>query len=103
MIANPAIMAYRYDPYDQRITLEKYDHSEMLKNRKEAIEKAKVAKMFGVILGTLGRQGNLAVLNFIEKKLDSLKKQYITILTSEIFPDKLKLFEDVDAFIQVSK
>ena len=34
----------------------------MLKNRKQAIERASCAKCFGLILGTLGRQGNLKIL-----------------------------------------
>ena len=101
MIANPLLSAYRYDPYEMKITTEKYDHKQMLRNRKDAIEKAKDAKVFGVILGILGRQGSPAVLKYIEDKLDSLNKDYVTILSSEIFPNKLQLFEDVDAFIQV--
>lgn len=41
---------------------EKYEHEEMLTNRKGAIETATKAKRFGLILGTLGRQGSPKVL-----------------------------------------
>lgn len=102
MISNPNLTAYRYDPYEKKITIEKYDHVQMLANRKDAITRAKDAKIFGLILGTLGRQGSPTVLRTLENRIKSLKKQCITILAPEIFPDKLKLFKSIDAFIQVS-
>lgn len=63
MIANPSVPAYRYDPYEKRFTREFYGHNEMRGMRQEAIEKAKSAKKFGLILGTLGRQGSPVVLD----------------------------------------
>lgn len=102
MIANPNLKAFRYDPYDKKFTEEFYDHELMRKNRKAAIESAKSAHKFGVILGTLGRQGSPKVLEHLEEKLRAHKKEVVTILLSEIFPDKLKLFEDIDAFVQIA-
>lgn len=101
MISNPTLKAYRYDPYENKITIEKYDHQQMLQGRKEAIEKAKDAKVFGLIFGILGRQGSPAVFKTIEDKIKSLNKEYVKILTPEIMPDKLKKMEGIDAFIQV--
>jgi diphthamide biosynthesis enzyme Dph1/Dph2-like protein len=40
------------------LTEERYATEEMKKIRREQIEKAKDAYNFGIILGTLGRQGN---------------------------------------------
>lgn len=102
MIANPNLKAYRYDPYDKKFTEEFYDHDVMRATRKEMIEKAKNANTFGVILGTLGRQGNPKVLTHILDRLKELNKDSIIILLSEIFPDKLKLFDDIDAFVQIA-
>lgn len=102
MIANPKLKAYRYDPYEKKITIEGYDHEQMLKNRKEAILKAKDAKMFGLIYGTLGRQGNPKVFSTLENRLKALGKEYLKFLAPEIEPDKLKLFTKIDAFVQVS-
>lgn len=77
MIANPDVPAFRYDPYSKKLTRERYDHKEMQSVRDDAVQSArksigafsavktdeqeeeKVAPMWGVILGTLGRQGNL--------------------------------------------
>ncbi|CAL7935796.1 unnamed protein product [Xylocopa violacea] len=102
MIANPKLRAFRYDPYEKKLTEEFYNHDEMLKTRLTAIERTKQAEIFGVILGTLGRQGNLNVLKNLKHKIDSLGKKYVVILLSEIFPDKISLFKGIDAFIQVA-
>lgn len=101
MIANPKLRAFRYDPYEKKLTEEFYDHEQMLKTRLAAIEHAKEIGKFGLILGTLGRQGNLNVLKNLETRINLLGKKNVIILLSEIFPDKIKLFKGVDAFIQV--
>lgn len=53
------------------------------------MDAARDAKRFGVILGTLGRQGNPAILSRLEERLDSQDKDYLTLLLSEISPAKL--------------
>ncbi|XP_015593804.1 2-(3-amino-3-carboxypropyl)histidine synthase subunit 1 [Cephus cinctus] len=102
MIANPKLRAFRYDPYEKKLTEEFYDHDTMKSTRKNAIDRARNANKFGLILGTLGRQGNPNVLKTLQSKIKSLGKDDIVILLSEIFPDKIRLFEDIDAFIQVA-
>ncbi len=58
MIHNPDIPAYRYDPYSRKLTHETYGHDEMQDLRRGAIKTAKSARKWGLILGSLGRQGN---------------------------------------------
>jgi 2-(3-amino-3-carboxypropyl)histidine synthase len=72
MIANPDIPAFRYDPYSKKLTRERYDHKEMRAFRDQAVQAARKSiqacpcglppkesnQLWGVILGTLGRQGN---------------------------------------------
>jgi 2-(3-amino-3-carboxypropyl)histidine synthase len=71
MIANPNIQAFRYDPYEKRLTIENYRHSEMRRLRSDAVDAGKSSlssnklgaeSNWGVVLGTLGRQGSLKVL-----------------------------------------
>lgn len=75
MIANPLVPAFRYDPYTKRLTRELYDHEEMRTMRGNAVAQAKESlvenarredekdkEAWAVVLGTLGRQGNLRVL-----------------------------------------
>lgn len=102
MIHNPDIKAFMYDPYSKKFTSEKYDHETMLKNRKSAIDIASKAKTFGLILGSLGRQGSPKVLKSLQEKLEAAGKEFIIVVLSEIFPGKLKMFEDVDAWVQVA-
>ncbi|XP_050211087.1 2-(3-amino-3-carboxypropyl)histidine synthase subunit 1 [Mercurialis annua] len=103
MIANPGIRTFRYDPYLGKLFLEEYDHRGMKDVRKGAIETAKDAKNWGVILGTLGRQGNPRILDRLEKKMVEKGLSYTVFLMSEISPVRIALFEDcVDAWIQVA-
>ena len=74
MIANPHVPAFRYDPYSKKLTRERYNHTEMQMVRDNAVQTARKdltilsqnrastvkedAPLWGVILGTLGRQGS---------------------------------------------
>nr|XP_055052605.1 2-(3-amino-3-carboxypropyl)histidine synthase subunit 1 isoform X1 [Misgurnus anguillicaudatus] len=102
MIANPEIPAYRYDPYNKVFSREYYDHEAMRAIRLQAIEKARSAQRWGLILGTLGRQGNPKILEHLESRLESLGRSYTRVLLSEIFPSKLELLADVDAWVQIA-
>ncbi|XP_058489714.1 2-(3-amino-3-carboxypropyl)histidine synthase subunit 1 isoform X2 [Solea solea] len=102
MIANPEIPAYRYDPYSKIFTREFYDHEAMRALRLQAVDKARSAQRWGLILGTLGRQGSPKILEHLETKLQSLGKDFSRVLLSEIFPNKLDLMSDVDAWVQIA-
>lgn len=110
MIANPTVPAFRYDPYDKKFTREVYDHAEMREVRAEAVgrarkslvgsstnpsgevEEGKGSGAWAVVLGTLGRQGSISVLNVSAQRLhrllclpraDSLSKEHYE-LDSEV-------------------
>lgn len=129
LIANPQISGcYRYDPYGQTLTKEVYgmwnlyfvlpnsggslvcspllsDHSHMHSLRQSAIAQARTAQTFGIILGTLGRQGNPAIveqlLRVIREHADG--KDAFVILLPEILPQQLAYMQhSVDAWIQVA-
>ncbi|KAM9976608.1 hypothetical protein ACTFIR_010450 [Dictyostelium discoideum] len=102
MISNPHVKSYRYDPYSKVFSLEKYDFQEMYKIRRDAIETASKATRFGIILGTLGRQGSPKILDHLEQLLKSNGKHYTTVLLSEIFPAKLDMFSDIESWIQIA-
>nr|NVI71079.1 putative diphthamide biosynthesis protein 1 [Cucujiformia] len=102
MIANPRTAAYKYDPYSKKFTKEKYAHKEMELVRKKAIADATESGTFGVIMGTLGRQGNAKVVEHLRTRLENIGKTTVVILLSEIFPNKLDLFTRLDAFVQIA-
>lgn len=57
-----SVFVHRYDPYSKVFTREYYDHEAMRALRLQAIDKARSAQRWGLILGTLGRQGSPKVL-----------------------------------------
>lgn len=103
MIANPKIPAYKYDPYEKKFTIEEYNHKQMQLIRYEQIKRTKLSKKIGIIMGTLGRQGSNKVLQFLEKRIRCKGYDTVIILLSEIFPQKLQLFNnDIDAYVQIA-
>lgn len=103
MIANPGIKAFRYDPYLGVLFLEEYDHAGMKAARRQAIMAAQKAKRWGVVLGTLGRQGSTRVLDRILGRMEEKGLDYTVVLMSELSPARIELFGDsVDAWVQIA-
>ncbi|KAF2668168.1 hypothetical protein BT63DRAFT_388200 [Microthyrium microscopicum] len=102
MIHNPKLPAYRYDPYSRKLTRESYDHEELYTLRRQAVLKAQKATKWGLILGTLGRQGNPNTLRRIEQLCKAKNIEVFHIAMSEIFPGKLAMMSDVGAWVQVA-
>ncbi len=107
MIANPTINAFKYNPYNKEITQEFYDFNKMLSFRQKAIdETSKVCSKsgtFGLILGTLGRQGNPHVLQHLINNINKYTNcRTINVLLPEIKPEFLSLFKEVDAWVQIA-
>jgi len=145
MIANPSVPAFRYDPYSKKLTRERYNHREMRSARSDAVVAARKSigdiahkasavgtsagepPAWGVVLGTLGRQGNFKQLQVRDLKLlrptyqdhtllpnppQAITRQltrsqtpipYVPILLSELSPAKLSLFNPhISIFVQTS-
>lgn len=102
MISNPDVAAYRYDPYSKVFSREYYDIEKMHENRQQAIAQGSEGKTFGLILGTLGRQGNPRILENLEERLRLCNRKCVKLLLSEIFPSKLNLFDHIDTWVQVT-
>lgn len=67
------------------------------------VQKARSAKVFGVVLGTLGHQGNVSILLRLKSLLKSKGKVAITFLMSELFPKKLKMISTVEVRLSGSQ
>ncbi len=71
---------------------------------------ARSAKRIGLILGTLGRQGNVNIHTYLRQNLHSHVHTYIETCGMKIVPflmaevnlSKLELIKDIDAWVQVS-
>jgi len=70
--------------------------------RRAAIEATRGAASFGVILGTLGRQGNPAVLEHVCGQLEKRGLPYTVVLLSEISPSKIAALRGPDAWVQIA-
>lgn len=103
MIQNPHIeYFYQYDPYSRKFTKEKYDVPKMHEIRMAEVEKARHAKVIGIILGTLGRQGNTGLLENFRKICKEQGIKHFILLLSEVTPVKLQKFKSVEAWVQIS-
>lgn len=102
MIANPTIPAFRYDPYQRVMTREEYAHGEMRRVRRDMVDRAKRAETFGIVLGTLGRQGNPAILDHLERRMRDAGKTHTVFLISEMNPAKMEMLRGADAFVQIA-
>ncbi|CAM9161626.1 unnamed protein product [Discosporangium mesarthrocarpum] len=102
MIHNPDLQHFRYNPYTKAMTREHYNTPKMHAIRRDAIDRAMGATSYGLILGTLGRQGNPQILEHILSVLRRKGKQHFILLLSEVFPAKLAAFTNIDAWIQIA-
>ncbi|MCL4127494.1 UNVERIFIED_CONTAM: hypothetical protein GTU68_014860, partial [Idotea baltica] len=102
MISNPGIETYLYNPYLKILSHETYDQPKMKMMRRKEIDKAIAAKSWGIILGTLGRQGNLKVLKNLEGQFESSGKNYTIFFMSEIFPSTLSKIPEIEAWVQIA-
>ncbi|KIK76859.1 hypothetical protein PAXRUDRAFT_835194 [Paxillus rubicundulus Ve08.2h10] len=135
MIANPTVPAFRYDPYSKKLTRERYNYDEMRMVRDQAVQSARKSisafsptptqsqgslalelaakpaepeqfpRSWGVVLGTLGRQGSFKQLQAITNQLSTshVPIPYMPILLSELSPAKLALFSPhISTFVQTS-
>ena len=106
MMANPDLPTFRYDPYTNRFYQEFLSINELKQTRVVQMKKALSGKTnrVGLILGTLGRQGSVGVLESLKELLEKRGIEHFTVLISEISPEKLGQFgqDSVDAWIQVA-
>jgi 2-(3-amino-3-carboxypropyl)histidine synthase len=105
-------LLYRYDPYSKEFTREYYDIKSMHTIRQNEINKAANGQVWGLVLGSLGRQGSPKVLQVkfnsifesmyflfiktIKQRLKTNGKKFVQLIMPELMPDKLKLFKNVD-------
>ena len=66
------------------LTEEEYDLTKMKAMRSSQIEEAKKAKKWGIVLGTLGRQGNELILERLKEVMKRRGVEYDVLLQSEL-------------------
>lgn len=79
------------------MTEEEYDISKMKSLRYQEIEKARHCKHWGIILGTLGRQGNQKLLDRMKEVFKRKQIEYDVVLLSEITDTTVESKKTADA------
>mmetsp|Transcript_589 Transcript_589/g.925 ORF Transcript_589/g.925 Transcript_589/m.925 type:complete len:371 (+) Transcript_589:2209-3321(+) len=102
MIQNPTAKFYRYDPYQNKLFNDTYDMDALVSSRTSSVDAIREARNVGVILGTLGRQGNLKLMSRLENLIKEHGKAYSTFLMSEITNEVLEQYPAVDVWIQTA-
>jgi 2-(3-amino-3-carboxypropyl)histidine synthase len=102
MIQNPTLEYHKYCPFTRKMTKEEYDYNHLIKTRRESKAKFLRSKNIGVILGTLGRQGNPAIHRNLVRHLEERGYCVYTLVMNEINENSLDSFCFIDAFVQVS-
>jgi 2-(3-amino-3-carboxypropyl)histidine synthase len=102
MIMNPHVVSYRYDPYSKTLTKEMYETALMKATRFQEIERARSANEFGLILGTLGRQGSIPIFEKLLTLLRQKHKRVLLFLMSELNSVKMAQIPGIEAWVQVA-
>ncbi len=84
MLQNPGYnhAFYLYNPYSKKLTREEYAHEQMEAIRRKEIQRAAHAQEVGVIIGTLGRQGDLQLYRRIRSAICKSGRRALTLLLS---------------------
>jgi 2-(3-amino-3-carboxypropyl)histidine synthase len=104
MIRNPKLTAYRYDPYAKVLTAERYDSHTMRMVRFDSIQRAQTASKFGLILGSLGRQGSITKFNKLRSLLQQHGKTIVPFIMAELNPMKMNSISKhhIQVWVQVA-
>lgn len=102
MLSNPQCSAFRYDPYNKRMTTEGYDHASMRAARASAISAAASASIIGIAISALGRQASPKIIEDLKGKLVAAGKRVKMVMMPEIKPEVLALLTGVDAWVQIA-
>lgn len=76
--------------------------SRMLRKRFALLSKAQDADRIGIVPGTLGVSGNLAVIERCKRIIKSAEKRYYMTLVGKPNPSKLANFPEIDIFVLVA-
>lgn len=88
------------------------DSLSLIVTLREAISQARGALSFGIVLGTLGRQGNQSIFNRMRRLLkewdvrephvSGQRRRPVLFLMAELNPQKISAIQGIDAWVQIS-
>ncbi|KAM7308494.1 2-(3-amino-3-carboxypropyl)histidine synthase subunit 2 [Ixodes scapularis] len=93
---------HSYDPETQRVRKESVAVNRHLMRRYYLIEKAKDARIVGILVGTLGVRNYLTVLDHLKKLIRSAGKKPYILAVGKLNVAKLANFQEVDVYVLVA-
>lgn len=102
MLALKNCTFYSYNPALQLARVETLDVNKHLKRRYYYIEKAKDAKIIGILVGTLGASNYLSMIQHLKDLIRQAGKKYYTIVVGKLNSAKLANFAEIEIFVNVA-
>ncbi|KAL1743806.1 putative diphthamide synthesis protein-domain-containing protein [Schizophyllum fasciatum] len=93
---------YSYAPDTRDIRLESSKTNRMLMRRYAAVQKARDADVFGILVGTLGVASYLPLIKHLREVLKRAQKKSYTISVGKLNPAKLANFMEIECFVLVA-
>ncbi|KAI6011824.1 putative diphthamide synthesis protein-domain-containing protein [Pisolithus marmoratus] len=90
---------YSYNPTTNAVRLESGRTNKLLMRRFAAVQKARDADVFGILVGTLGVVSYLSVITYLRNLLSRAKKKSYTISVGKLNPAKLANFMEIECFV----
>ena len=90
------------DPFQQTVKDMTDTCKRLLRKRWANIEKFKKATKIGIIVGLKSSQMNITLARRLKQLLDANRQQAILISASEVIPETLESFTDLDAYVEIS-
>ncbi|KAF4622593.1 hypothetical protein D9613_009231 [Agrocybe pediades] len=104
LMTNSSRNVYTYDPVTQKARHESSTGktNKLLMRRYVAVQKAKDADVFGILIGTLGVASYLPLISHIRRLLARKQKKSYTISVGKLNPAKLANFLEIECFVLVA-
>ncbi|KIY69086.1 diphthamide biosynthesis protein [Cylindrobasidium torrendii FP15055 ss-10] len=102
LITHSSSAVYVYDPLHQATQLESIRTNKMLMRRYAAVQRARDADVFGIVVGTLGVASYLPLIKHLRALLKKARKKSYTISVGRLNPAKLANFMEVECFVLIA-
>lgn len=96
------ITLYRYDPLSKEFSVEKFNKNRLLQRRFLLVEKAKDARMIGIVIGTLVIDRYLEIIEYVKQMIRNAGKKFYVIVVGKLNVPKLSNFPDIDVFVLIA-
>ncbi|KAF9478781.1 diphthamide biosynthesis protein [Pholiota conissans] len=102
LMTNAACDVFTFDPRTETATLASGRTNRLLMRRYAAVQKARDADVFGILVGTLGVASYLPLISHLRRLLARRRKKSYTISVGKLNPAKLANFLEVECFVLVA-